>query len=847
MSSEVEQPPLAPDDTTPQTAHTPSRKKAVMFTPNPVKHFTPMADRGEEEENDRRSSWNKFYAYHKTPQHDHHRTPKRNSTAARMSSKRLSTQSSRYSLNGSSRFSLPGRLSLGAAASPSSSPPCSPAINLKLDAFLQKVTSASLNPPAGQENEDLRSFTAFHLLGLNPEFGPECLPTRARPKTYLDPVLLNPTAAIACEDSFTGPTTTATTTSDEMTAESLAPFCFPTQLSTLILPRSTLQSASKLNFKNFFKPKLQLLQFTNAAGVTLTGVSIRVPSNKTATLSNSQKNLLLQARREQWAYKTLKPTVLRWTSKMRLQAAKRASPFFSPSQLNATGPLASAFKGTPGVNGTGGFMSNLKARMTSSKKPRPPPASASKTGAGGGLTKVNLFAAAATSSTTAQFATPMKTPKKTKSQLRALSQSFASAMKEKRKEPSAEARKAGKRAYQATLEEVKILRPGEEESSSAAKSLFGSPKAINTPLEAAPKPHQLLPPRTKRHKLLTIIQASSIIPAHHVSIHAPRNQYAHAHKERKIFELQLPLRNAAPIRLPLPLPRVGGEWGLAKLLVKIGGDNLMRIIHLMMLERNVLILGGVVEEVTSCACALVQLLSPFKWAGTFIPLLPNDMTDFLLSPVPFIVGMVKGSDDICGTPTVKEANESGLSIIDLDTGLVTATREKGIEAMLPLASDIVVVLGALHCRLATFAEDERNSGLGTLDNFVGKGCSNLESLTIASVRSTVGKHLKGMGGEIASGRNRWQKYGMLNRTSGDFEFYPGWFLEPFRAELEFKQSMVHTQLFVSFVDKKRKEDIAVDAERTGRMGSYIAHWLWFRWWGRSRGRGRKKGAGGGST
>ena len=381
------------------------------------------------------------------------------------------------------------------------------------------MTSASLNPPAGQENEDLRSFTAFHLLGLNPEFGPECLPTRARPKTYLDPVLLNPTAAIACEDSFTGPTTTATTTSDEMTAgengqklrrwmrqrclggvavrptnhhnvftdamnatlsaacslaatltypptqppwrlaslvaESLAPFCFPTQLSTLILPRSTLQSASKLNFKNFFKPKLQLLQFTNAAGVTLTGVSIRVPSNKTATLSNSQKNLLLQARREQWAYKTLKPTVLRWTSKMRLKAAKRASPFFSPSQLNATGPLASAFKGTPGVNGTGGFMSNLKARMTSSKKPRPPPASASKTGAGGGLTKVNLFAAAATSSTTAQFATPMKTPKKTKSQLRALSQSFASAMKEKRKEPSAEARKAGKRAYQATLEEVR--------------------------------------------------------------------------------------------------------------------------------------------------------------------------------------------------------------------------------------------------------------------------------------------------------------------------------------------------------------------------------------------------------
>jgi len=62
-------------------------------------------------------------------------------------------------------------------------------------------------------------------------------------------------------------------------------------------------------------------------------------------------------------------------------------------------------------------MSNLKARMTSSKKPKATPASTFKN-----MSKVNLFATA----------TPLKTPMKTKAQLAALSQTFASKMKEVR-------------------------------------------------------------------------------------------------------------------------------------------------------------------------------------------------------------------------------------------------------------------------------------------------------------------------------------------------------------------------------------------------------------------------------
>ena len=375
----------------------------------------------------------------------------------------------------------------------------------------------------------------------------------------------------------------------------------------------------------------------------------------------------------------------------------------------------------------------------------------------------------------------------------------------------------------------------EEVDSAAARELFESSGSRHDNVSTLPVGSS----GSRRRGLLAVIHSSCRVPDRHLSIGDPRNQYARAHRARKVLQLQLPIRSADAIRLPLPLPHVAKEWGLTTLLLRIGGENLMRVLHLMMLERSVLIAGSKVEEVSSCACALMQLLSPFKWAGTFVPLLPNDMMDFLLSPVPFVVGMVVDSfASVEDDPTLKEATDSGLSVIDLDSGEVAITKDDDVEAVLPLAGDIVVILGSLHCRLAAFAEREGNA-LGSLEEFVSRGPTNVEGLTIARLRGAIAAHVQSLGGEIAVGRNRWQKYGMLNRTSGEFEFYPSWFMEPYRTEMQFRERMVHTQLFVSFVDNKRREDMRVDGERTGRTGRFVATWLWFRWFVLKRRPGKK--------
>jgi hypothetical protein len=45
------------------------------------------------------------------------------------------------------------------------------------------------------------------------------------------------------------------------------------------------------------------------------------------------------------------------------------------------------------------------------------------------------------------------------------------------------------------------------------------------------------------------------------------------------------------------------------------------------------------------------------------------------------------------------------------------------------------------------------------------------------------------------------------------EFYPDVFLEPLRAAMEFQEAIVHTQLFVSFFDKLRKESVVLNGIR----------------------------------
>lgn len=189
-----------------------------------------------------------------------------------------------------------------------------------------------------------------------------------------------------------------------------------------------------------------------------------------------------------------------------------------------------------------------------------------------------------------------------------------------------------------------------------------------------------------RQTVLSILQSKLSLTLHQRSISYPRNELEHVNFQQHHFDLDLSIMGLNKISLPLPLPQMSSEWGLSTLFLCIKDSGLLILLKLLLLERSVLVLGDNSEEVTACATALLGLLEPYTWASAFIPLLPMDMLDFVGSPVPFISGMMvegkKHLQSIIHDSGVKEAMMSGLSIVNLVSGKLIVTREKGTSDML---------------------------------------------------------------------------------------------------------------------------------------------------------------------
>ena len=190
----------------------------------------------------------------------------------------------------------------------------------------------------------------------------------------------------------------------------------------------------------------------------------------------------------------------------------------------------------------------------------------------------------------------------------------------------------------------------------------------------------------KRHAVLAAFQTSLMLDPSQKRVSYPRSELAHIQTPHRRFVMDLSLRGFDAISLPLPLPLISSEWGVSRLLLGIKDSGVMILLKLLLLERSVLVVGLRTEEVTSCTTALLELLNPYKWASAFMPLLPREMLDFVSSPVPFIAGTIvensKRVQDIVRDTSVREAMSNGLSIVNLVTGKLIVTREKGTSEML---------------------------------------------------------------------------------------------------------------------------------------------------------------------
>mmetsp|Transcript_37668 Transcript_37668/g.112823 ORF Transcript_37668/g.112823 Transcript_37668/m.112823 type:complete len:584 (-) Transcript_37668:22-1773(-) len=343
---------------------------------------------------------------------------------------------------------------------------------------------------------------------------------------------------------------------------------------------------------------------------------------------------------------------------------------------------------------------------------------------------------------------------------------------------------------------------------------------------------------TRRQNLLTVMQSTCCLSAQESLVAYPNSQLEHVRGQRKFVEVNLPIRNADPIKLPLPLPHVGKEWGFAKLLLTIGPDSLVLALKLLLLERSLFVVGDSVEEVTSVCRALLELLKPFTWMGTIMPSLPFAMLDFVLSPVPFIAGMSVESPDVLGViesdERTTEAMTSGMSLLNLATGTLLITSEEGLANKLNICPNLRGTLAQIHDRLAHLSENE-TSALRKFRRFFSRGLSPMESVAVSSATKAIEHYHTNLTADLASSGKGWQRYGQYNTAMGFFEFHPTWFINPRRAELRFQEALAGTQLFLGYVDSRRQQQLNVEELRSSDSAKFLSAWIYFRWTIRKRG------------
>jgi hypothetical protein len=259
-------------------------------------------------------------------------------------------------------------------------------------------------------------------------------------------------------------------------------------------------------------------------------------------------------------------------------------------------------------------------------------------------------------------------------------------------------------------------------------------------------------------------------------------------------------------------------WSVAAILSVLNPATIISLLNVLILEKSLIVQGQNVSMVTAITSAIVGLLGPFNWQGVFIPLVPANAMEILQAPVPFILGtcMSYRKEDISPTAAILDLDK----ILSHDDHLYS---EKSF-VLLPEMSVMMPIDHVLRGTLSNatklltsrLPDDKTNLQLAT---FL-VDMTEEEKVAVKEVRQVIQHHNALFCGDLIVG-DGWKKYGAYDSSTGEFEFYPQWFLDHQRSILEFQDDVVRTQLFVSYVDQLRVEYQQKHSQRSSPTTSFI--------------------------
>lgn len=92
---------------------------------------------------------------------------------------------------------------------------------------------------------------------------------------------------------------------------------------------------------------------------------------------------------------------------------------------------------------------------------------------------------------------------------------------------------------------------------------------------------------------------------------------------------------------PSNLPTLQEDKSLLEFFNAVNERQMVQLYSSLLKERRIVFISSKLSQLSSCVFGLSKLLNPFEWQNLFIPILPQDLTDMLMAPMPYLIGVPK--------------------------------------------------------------------------------------------------------------------------------------------------------------------------------------------------------------
>lgn len=180
-------------------------------------------------------------------------------------------------------------------------------------------------------------------------------------------------------------------------------------------------------------------------------------------------------------------------------------------------------------------------------------------------------------------------------------------------------------------------------------------------------------------------------------------------------------------------------WAIASICGSLRLEHVLTMFAGALLEKQIAVVCSNLGILSASVLSIIPLIRPYQWQSLLMPVLPNDMLDFLDAPVPYIVGVKNKTTEV-------QSKLTNVILVDANKNQV---RSPTIP-QLPQHRELFSQLSPYHATLVgesylgrrrpvyecTDVQVEAAKGLlRVLRSYLDSICSNLRSHTITNVQS----------------------------------------------------------------------------------------------------------------